>query len=68
MAYLDIDFSIPIALLVAAILGVVLVRHAVSRGERHARERTRRLIERHVNGRRGHPADEMDGPRGASAP
>jgi heme exporter protein D len=47
MAYLDIDFVIPIALLAASIVGVVVVRTAILRGERIARERTQKLIERH---------------------
>ena len=47
MAYLDIDFVIPIALLAASIVGVVLVRMAILRGEKVARDRTQKLIERH---------------------
>jgi len=47
MAHLDVDFTIPIALLVSSLIGVVLVRLAVQRGERAAKARTRRLIQRH---------------------
>lgn len=46
MSYVNIDFAVPIALLVASIVGVMLVRVAVARGERAARVRTERLIER----------------------
>ena len=47
MAYLDIDFTIPIALLAGAIVAVLLVRQFTQYGERRAKERTRALIERH---------------------
>lgn len=47
MRYVDIDFAIPIALLVASIVGAVLLRVAAARGERLARARTERLIEEH---------------------
>lgn len=47
MSYVNIDFAIPIALLIASIVGVMLVRVAAARGERAARARTQRLIERY---------------------
>jgi hypothetical protein len=52
MAYVHIDFAIPIGLLGASIVGVMLVRLAAARGARAARERTRRLIEEHDCGMR----------------
>jgi len=58
MAYLDVDFSIPIALSIASIVGVVFVRLAVSLGEKRAEDRTRRLIEE--NGLRGRPRAPCD--------
>jgi hypothetical protein len=45
VAHVDIDFTIPIALLGASMVGVMLVRLAAVRGEQAGRERTRRLIE-----------------------
>jgi hypothetical protein len=48
LAYLDVDFVLPIAVLAASIVGVVLVRLAAARGERAARIRTERLIQRHT--------------------
>lgn len=70
MAHLDVDLSIPIALLVASIVGVLLVRHAISRGERRAKERTRRLIERYgiESHGRSDAGDEMPEPARASNP
>lgn len=44
MAYLDVDFGIPMAILAASIAGTILVRIAAAVGERRARERTLRLI------------------------
>ena len=46
LAYIDIDFGIPIALLAASIVGVVLVRVAAARGLNAAKVRTRQLIQR----------------------
>jgi len=47
MGHLDIDFTLPIILLLGAILGVVIVRMSVARGDRLARERTQKLIRDH---------------------
>lgn len=47
MGYLDIDFTAPIALLVGAIAGVMIVRMTVARGDRLAKERTQRLLRDH---------------------
>ncbi len=47
MNSLDVDLTLPIALLVSAIAGVIVVRMLVARGESVARERTRQLLERH---------------------
>ncbi len=59
MRYVDIDFAIPIALLVASIGAVFVLRLAAARGQRAARARTERLIEEHG----GAEADEPT-PRG----
>jgi hypothetical protein len=59
VAYVHIDFAIPIGLLGASIVGVMLVRLAAARGERAAKERTRRLIERHGGG--AHDRDRASG-------
>ncbi|HEY8427479.1 MAG TPA: hypothetical protein VIL20_03860 [Sandaracinaceae bacterium] len=66
MRYVDIDFAIPIALLVASIVGVMLVRVAAARGERLARARTERLIEEH--GGAAHYRDGMRDSGRASTP
>ncbi len=62
MAYLSVDYVFPIALLVAAILGVVLVRLAAARGERAAKLRTARLIEQYAASV-PRPQGERDGMR-----
>jgi len=49
MGHLDIDFTLPIALLFGAIAAVVLVRMTVARGDRWAKERTQRLLLEHEN-------------------
>jgi len=49
MSNLQLDFTLPIALLVSAILGVVLVRWLMIHGERRAAARTQRLLREHVD-------------------
>ena len=44
MDYLDLDFTVPIALLGGAILAVVIVRQATLYGAKRARDRTKRLL------------------------
>jgi hypothetical protein len=47
MAFLDVDLTLPIALLFSALAGVVAVRSLVGRGERRAAARTIALLQRH---------------------
>lgn len=47
MAYVNVDLTLPIALLVGAIVGVMVVRTVMLRGEARAKERTKRLLARH---------------------
>jgi hypothetical protein len=47
LAYLDIDFTIPISVIAASIVGVVIVRWAAARGRRLAKARTQRLLSRY---------------------
>lgn len=58
MAHLDVDFTLPIALLVSSLIAVVLVRLAVQRGEKAAEARTRRLIRRHGMRAMGRASDD----------
>ena len=44
MAYLDIDFIIPAAIMASAIIGVLMIRKAVRQGAERARRRTAKLI------------------------
>ena len=49
MTNLDLDLTIPIALLVSAILGVMVVRFLLGRGDRRAAARTKRIVEQHLS-------------------
>ncbi|MCZ7682150.1 MAG: hypothetical protein M5U28_26505 [Sandaracinaceae bacterium] len=64
MRYVDIDFAIPIALLIGSLVGVLLLRAAAARGVRAAKARTERLIEEH--GGVAHRGDGMRDPDRAS--
>ncbi|MCB9591439.1 MAG: hypothetical protein H6719_01795 [Sandaracinaceae bacterium] len=49
MAHLDLDFTIPIVLLVSALVGVILVRSLSAHGDKRAAARTQRLLREHVD-------------------
>ena len=61
MTNLDLDLTIPIALLVSAIVGVMVVRFLMERGDRRAAARTKRIVEQHLG------SDPAGSGRGADA-
>lgn len=44
MSHLHLDFTVPISLLVSAIIGVLLVRMAMSQGDKRAATKARQIL------------------------
>ena len=49
MSHLELDFTLPIVLLVSAIAAVVVVRMLVAHGDKRAAARTARLVREHLD-------------------
>lgn len=49
MAHLELDFTVPIVLLVGALVAVLLVRMLTTHGDKRAATRTQRLLREHAD-------------------